>query len=1023
MARLRPSRTALAIGLLAGCSSALAEPVSIIFSVSGFWAAAGYVAATYGTYVALAYGVLQSQLASSAARRQQAATAAASRSQYNASLQDRNVTGLSGESPWQVIYGNPAPVGGSIVGIFTSGYKDQYKHLVIAFAAHECQSIDEVYIDGDPVGGVDGIGDVIAGAFFDSSPSVKTEVITFDVSGIGSATYPPTKIIAVDGAVTLLGGGGITLPGGNIINAGTTYSVPTALTVTYATPQGTGRVNLQKHLSPGGVDMLDQYLTYRAPQWTATDLLSGFTYIVLSLDLEMSRFQGGPPAITARIRGKKVYDYRSGSTVYSSNPALCLADFITSEPGFNAARSQISSASVIAAANACDASGFSCDGAFKTDQAREATKQQLEDSFGGFSHQSGGVWRITPGAWTTPVLNITDADSAAPIQIDQAGYLSKERYNTVRGKYVDAAGLGVATDFTPWQNPSEVAADGLVKVKDITLPFTYTHQRTQDLARMIVERSRGGLTITYPGQMRLWPLQPGDRVTVTNAEFGFAAKTFRVIDWSFHPKTPVALQMVEDVPAYYNAAALITADAAPNTALPNPYLQVALTGLTAESGTNQLARQSDGTITTRVLLRWNATSVGYVSQGGTVQIQYKLAGETGDIWTPGDVVPGSSASDYLLGLADRSTYLIRARFVSQIPIAGPWNVIAHTVVGKTAPPAAPAYVSLAQSLVFWAQVADFDLSGYLIRSQSGNTGIFSRGTPLHDGELTSSPFTLNRKLYGIQTIMVAAIDTTGNISDAASATLDFGQPDTNNFVQASDYAAAGFTGTVTGAAVAGAVLSATALATSDDYALADAFGEPDVYATQYSALQWVSASDFLPAFGGGTLTLAFTATGASQMVEYAIDGDSLTNLYAAADLYASAGLYGALGAWQSWPGALAVARMVGIKWRVSIAGGAERPTVSAFLASLSALEQAQTFAGQAVSASGTRLDPALGTPPQKWISLRSVQATPFVDGSGAIAGRLLDFNALLGPLAQVIDLTGTAVNGKATFELRGLVDV
>jgi hypothetical protein len=1025
MARMRPSRIALAVGLLTGCSAALAEPVSIIYTVAGFWAAAGYVAATYGTYIALAYGVLQSQLASSAARRQQSAAAAQQRSQYNASLQDRNVTVMSGEAPWQAVYGNPAPVGGAIVGIFSSGNKDQYKHLIVVFASHECESIDEVYIDGDPVSGLDVNGDTITGAFFDNSPSLKTESVLFDVNGNGTLTYPATKVIAVNGALALFGTEAFYLTSPTTVNLGSTLAAPTSLVVSYASPQGTGRVNLQKHLSPGGVDYADNYLGARAGAgvYTSADALSGYTYIVLTLDLNLSRFQGGPPAITARIRGKKVYDYRTGLTAYSGNAALCLADFITSEPGFNAARSQIDSASVIAAANACDAAGFSCDGSFKTDQAREATKQQLEDSFGAFSHQSGGVWRITPGAWTTPVMAITDADLAAPIQIDQAGFLSKERFNTVRGKYVDAAGLGVSTDFTPWQNLAEVAADGLVKVRDITLPFTYTHQRTQDLARMMVERSRGGLTITYPGQMRLWPLQPGDRVSVTNAEFGFAAKTFRVIDWTFHPKTPVALVLLEDVPAYYNAAAVITADAAPNSTLPNPYAQIALNGLTAESGTNQLLRQSDGTITTRVLLRWSASTAGYVLQGGTVQIQTKLATETGDIWTPADMLPGDSVSDFLLGLADRTTYLIRARFVNQIGVTGPWNVIAHTVIGKTAPPATPAYVSLTQSLVFWGQVADLDLSGYLIRSQPGNVGIFSRGTPLHDGQITASPFTLNRKLYGIQTVMVAAIDSSGNIGGAASATLDFGQPDSNNFVQTIDYAAAGYAGVITGGTIAGTVLSATALATSDDYALADAYGEPDVYATQYNALQWTTGNDFLPAYGGGTLSLAYSATGASQVIEYAIDGDTLTNLYGLADTYAATDLYGPVSAWQAWPGALAVSRMTGVRFRVSIAGGAERPTITNFVANLSAQEQAQTFASKAIAAAGTRLSPALGTPPQNWIVLRSVQATVFVDGGGAIAGRLLDFNSVIGPLAQVVDLTGTAVSGKATFELRGLVDV
>ena len=59
----------------------------------------------------------------------------------------------------------------------------------------------------------------------------------------------------------------------------------------------------------------------------------------------------------------------------------------------------------------------------------------------------------------------------------------------------------------------------------------------------------------------------------------------------------------------------------------------------------------------------------------------------------------------------------------------------------------------------------------------------------------------------------------------------------------------------------------------------------------------------------------------------------------------------------------------------------------------------------------------------KWITLRTVQVTPFVDGSGAIAAGLLDFSPALGPLTRLVNITGTAVSGTATVELRGLVDV
>ncbi len=66
------------------------------------------------------------------------------------------------------------------------------------------------------------------------------------------------------------------------------------------------RVHVSLHTSPGGVDTADAFLMAQCPaKWTADHKLSGITYAVVTLDLQLSRFQGGVPNITARLRGKK----------------------------------------------------------------------------------------------------------------------------------------------------------------------------------------------------------------------------------------------------------------------------------------------------------------------------------------------------------------------------------------------------------------------------------------------------------------------------------------------------------------------------------------------------------------------------------------------------------------------------------------------------------------------------------------------------------------------------------------------
>ncbi len=91
-----------------------------------------------------AFSVLSNIAAKRKARRQ----AARAREEYLASLTDRRITVLSDLSAHQNRVRRPRPVGGAILSILSSGDIDQYRHVVVAFAAHECEAIDDVLIDG-----------------------------------------------------------------------------------------------------------------------------------------------------------------------------------------------------------------------------------------------------------------------------------------------------------------------------------------------------------------------------------------------------------------------------------------------------------------------------------------------------------------------------------------------------------------------------------------------------------------------------------------------------------------------------------------------------------------------------------------------------------------------------------------------------------------------------------------------------------------------------------------------------------
>ena len=79
---------------------------------------------------------------------------------------------------------------------------------------------------------------------------------------------------------------------------------------------------------------------------------NGIAYLFVRFGYAAGVFQNGIPTITARIKGKKVYDPRTTATAYSNNAALCIRDFLTSAYGLN--DSQVDDTVFGNAANVCD---------------------------------------------------------------------------------------------------------------------------------------------------------------------------------------------------------------------------------------------------------------------------------------------------------------------------------------------------------------------------------------------------------------------------------------------------------------------------------------------------------------------------------------------------------------------------------------------------------------------------------------------------------------------------------------------
>lgn len=89
---------------------------------------------------------------------------------------------------------------------------------------------------------------------------------------------------------------------------------------------------------------------------TTTDRWQGRAVLYTRLDFDINLFSSIPNTSVV-IKGKKVFDPRTSTTVWSNNPALCIRDYLVTpltNGGLGATTDEIDEQSVIVAANICD---------------------------------------------------------------------------------------------------------------------------------------------------------------------------------------------------------------------------------------------------------------------------------------------------------------------------------------------------------------------------------------------------------------------------------------------------------------------------------------------------------------------------------------------------------------------------------------------------------------------------------------------------------------------------------------------
>ena len=375
----------------------------------------------------------------------------------------------------------------------------------------------------------------------------------------------------------------------------------------------------------------------------------GIACLYIRMEYDADTFSAGMPLITAKVRGKKLYDPRKDSTSsayqsslgvsnhrtnnpstwqYSDEPALAIRDYLTSGFGVGAEQTSIDDDMIATAVAACASTGasgveensFKINGAVTTGGTPQQNLNSFMTTLNGTLFYGQGKWRLLAGAYTSPDASVSGAnafgydDIISDIGVSTR-FSRRDTVNTVRGTFIDgsAGGRYIPTDYPEQQIPSLSEDNGQESVLDLTLPLTTNSATAQRIAKQVLFVGREQISISASFTLeKAFSVQVGDTIELTLDRYGWTQKQFKVMGWKMSgldgSNPSVSLNLQETSSTVYQWS--ITQDEYQaithnNTSLGDPTAGLAISNLTA---TATSALQTDGTVISRMLLSWTAVT-------------------------------------------------------------------------------------------------------------------------------------------------------------------------------------------------------------------------------------------------------------------------------------------------------------------------------------------------------------------------------------------------------------------------------
>jgi hypothetical protein len=616
---------------------------------------------------------------------------------FNDSLKDRLVMTATTDAPRSRVYGRVRNCDG-ILFKATHGTKKEYYTFVVAIAGHEIDAFEEYWFNDTELT-LDGSG------YVQTAPYAQTK--RKSGSTIGSSTNATLSHTPVSGSVFVtyqaLDGSGTISAAPTVVGTSVSYTTDGAAgTVVYQYDEGESKARVRGFTGAASQDISSHLIALGIADVTSAHKFSGIACLIVTLSFDTEAFAQGVPAMSAVVRGAKCYDPRTALTVWTRNPALIAADWATHAHGGGASYSEIVESVLIASANACDVvtpfddagpSGsdlsepaYVCDLVAPTLTDPTQTLNEIVTAMAGKYAWAGGLLRIKAGAYTAPVVTITEDWLSGKESIDiVSGVQRQDLVNIYRPSIADAAQGYVVAPIEPIRAEAYITADGQELPRDLTLLAVTDAHHAQHVCSTMLKDARQALTLKLPCNLRAYPIEIFDTVAVTLERFGWGAKEFEVLSWSFTPNSGVVLTMKETDASIWDPAVSFTAsDAAPNTSLPLPWEVPRPTITSIVSGTTPL---TDGSVLTRVKVTWAATIMEGVRQSGRHEVQYALlddiaSGAVGEDDWQSTGATGDATFVVIPGLLAGAAWVFRVRAMNSLGIRSAWSTQSLHIVAR-----------------------------------------------------------------------------------------------------------------------------------------------------------------------------------------------------------------------------------------------------------------------------------------------------------------------------------------------------